>query len=173
MKKKKMMIISAIALVVVAAVVLLFVGLRNRNCKYEELGTLKYVKFSNESGEYELVKEEECWYWKDRKDLLLEEVSIEALMALSQKELGLEKLEEKGSFKKYGLDDTEYSLTLQDSNGKKVTMYIGDMMGDDSYFVRVGNEKAIYRGSLKVMDVIDSLAAERNVSEQMEFIGEQ
>lgn len=170
MNKKKGILISIAILIVVAIGAIIFFVFRNSNLEYQDLGKIRSIKYTVGKEEYELVKEEECWYWEDRKDLSVDEDFIETQAKIARKELEIIKEEEKGSFKKYGLDDTEYSLTLKDSKGRKYEIHIGNMVSEDTYFVRIGNEKSIYTASWKIMEVIDSLAAQRLQSEQMEVV---
>lgn len=170
--KKKGYMIGGIILAVVVIGLLVFFGVRNKNCKYQDLGKIQSMKYFDGKQELELVKEDEQWYWEDRKDLLLDNNFVEMQAKIAGKKLGIQKTEDKGSLKKYGLKDTTYSLTLKDSKGRTITIHIGDMLSEDTYFVKVGNEKSVYTASWQIMEVINSLMAQRTNSEDMIYIGE-
>lgn len=173
MKNKKKLIIIIVSIVVLlAAGALLFLGLRNRNVKYSDLGKITYMKYSVNGEEYEVVKKDDVWYWKDREDLFIENVSIDMISKTARKELRIEEAQTNESLKKLGLKDPEYSLTLKDSKGRKITFHVGKQVSVDTYFVQNGSDKKVYTASEQIMGVIDSLMAMRSVSEQMEVVGQ-
>ncbi len=172
MNKKKRILIAIITLAVVVIGTILFFVFRNKNYEYKDLGEIRSMKYFDGKQEFELVKEDDSWYWEDRKDLLLDNNFVEMQAKIARKELGIQKTEDKGSLKEYGLDDTTYSLTLKDSKGRTITIHIGHMLSEDTYFVKVGNEKSVYTASWQIMEVINSLMAQRTNSEDMIYIGE-
>ena len=172
MNKKKRILIAIITLAVVVIGTILFFVFRNKNYEYKDLGKIRSMKYFDGKQELELVKEDEQWYWEDRKDLLLDNNFVEMQAKIARKELGIQKTEDKGSLKEYGLEDTTYSLTLKDSKGRTITIHIGHMLSEDTYFVKVGNEKSVYTASWQIMEVINSLMAQRTNSEDMIYIGE-
>ena len=122
--------------------------------------------------EYEVVKKDDVWYWKDREDLFIENISIDLISKTARKELRIEEAQTNDSLKKLGLKDPEYSLTLKDSKGRMMTFYVGKQISDNTYFVQNGSNKKVYTASEQIMGVIDSLMAMRSVSEQMEVVGQ-
>lgn len=172
MKNKKLMIIIVAAIVLVTGILLVWSWKLN-HAKYGELGKITYMKYSVDGDEYELVKKGKKWYWKDREDLLVENKTMDALAKVARKELGISEIETSESLKKLGLKDPIYSLVLKESKGRKVTLHVGKAMTEDTYFVQMGSNKKVYTASFQIMQLIDSLAAERAVSEQMELVGEE
>lgn len=172
MKNKKLLIAIVAAVLLVAGILLVWIWKLN-NAQYKDLGKITYMKYSVDGDEYELVKKGKKWYWKDREDLLVENKTIDALAKVARKELGISEIETSESLKKLGLKNPTYSLVLKDSKGRKVTLHVGKAMTEDTYFVQTGSNKKVYTASFQIMQLIDSLAAERSVSEQMEFVGEK
>ena len=93
MNKKKGILISIAILIVVAIGAIIFFVFRNSNLEYQDLGKIRSIKYTVEKEEYELVKEEECWYWEDRKDLSVDEDFIESQAKIARKELEIIKEE--------------------------------------------------------------------------------
>ena len=147
--------------------VIVFLVFGNRNCEYQDLGEIRSMKYTAEKEEYELIKKDDSWYWEDREDLLLDNNFVEIQAGIARKELQIQKTEDKKALSEYGLEETKYSLTLKDTKGRTITIHIGYMLSEDTYFVKVGNEKSVYTASHKIMEVIDNLMVQRTNSEDM------
>lgn len=134
--------------------------------KYKGLEKIEYIKYSNGEEEDVLIKKDGAWIWKEDPELKVDQEYVAAQVSSISNYLKIEKLEEKGKLKSFGLKDSEISMTLKDSRGRKITIFLGDMYTEDSYYAQIGNSNNIYVVSGEVMSVIDNLVAQKVVAQE-------
>lgn len=134
--------------------------------KYKGLEKIEYIKYSNGEEEDVLIKKDGAWIWKEDPELKVDQEYVAAQVSSISNYLKIEKLEENGKLKSFGLKDSEISMTLKDSRGRKITIFLGDMYTEDSYYAQIGNSNNIYVVSGEVMSVIDNLVAQKVVAQE-------
>lgn len=174
MKKKKIILIGAIvvALIVIAGIIFLIAG-KGKNSeqavfeKYTGLKEIVSVDFLYGGEEATLVQKDGTWQWDEEPDLVLDQESASAQVETLKQSLAMEKLEE-DDLKACGLEEPEISITIKDKSGRKMTFYIGTLFDVNNYYATIDGGDDIYMISGQAVEVIDSLSAQKIVSEQMD-----
>ena len=175
-KQKKLIIVGSIVLAavfVIGAIVLLAAKYGKKagaaaKQEYSRDEEIVGIRFSFWGEKNSLVKKKDGWQWEDQPELGLDQDAVSKELEELGKTLQIDKYADSGKLSDYGLKDSKNSLTLQYKNGKETTFLVGALCGATNYYVLINGEPEIYEVSSELMELIDSLAAQRDIGEQMD-----
>lgn len=175
-KQKKLIIIGSIVLAVILIVGTIVLLVKKSGKKtdapvkqaYSRNEEIVGIRFSFWGEENSLVKKRDGWQWEDQPKLGLDQDAISAELEDLGKTLQIDKYADSGELSAYGLKDSQNSLTLKYKNGKETTFVVGGLCGVTNYYASINGEATVYEVSSELMELIDSLAAQRDIGEQMD-----
>lgn len=180
MKKKQILILAS----VLAALAVVYGALSFANKKAEEeekaqeesqvvqvTDLEEIVSFSYEAPEQEALhfeKKEDDWVCTDDEKLELEQTYPNEIANAFSSLTASRKMEEIDAMEDYGLAEPAYTVTLRPKDGKEVTFYIGDAVGEE-YYLQVKGEDAVYTVASSVAGTLGhSLEDMKKVEEDAE-----
>lgn len=174
-KQKRLILIGGIVLAVLLIIGLIFLLVKKPSNKEKESIKQEYsrseevvgIRFTFASEEHSLVKKNKKWQWEDQPNLGIDSGAIKKELKDLASNLQLDKYADSGKLSEYGLKDSTSSLTLEYKNGKETTFVVGGICGVNNYYVSINGEPEIYEASYELMELIDSLAAQRDIGEDM------
>lgn len=175
-KQKKLIIIGSIVLAVVLIIGTTVLLVKKFSKKtdapvkqsYDRSEEIVGIRFSFWGEENSLVKKKDGWQWEDQPELGIDQDAISAEVKDLAQTLQIDKYADSGELSEYGLKNSQNSLTLKYKNGKETTFVVGALCGATNYYASINGESEIYEVSSELMELIDSLAAQRDIGEQMD-----
>ena len=163
MKKNKSLIILLGILAVLVCVYFVAVQIQKKNAEKEtgesgisvlELSELTSIEYSSKSGSMAFVKEDGVWYSTDDKEFPLKQSELESIESAFRNVQAVRELKDGDTLADYGLEDSEYVILVEDSDGNSHTLFIGDAAGED-YYMTLDDKEKIYTVESSMVDVMN------------------
>lgn len=107
------------------------------------------VSYHTESNEFTFQKENDIWVYQQDADFPLAQNYPEQIVSTFGKLEALRELKDGDDLEAYGLTEPEYTVKLEDADGKETNLSIGNAV-DDAYYLLNENTEKIYTVSSSV-----------------------
>lgn len=108
-----------------------------------DFDSLVSLEYTNGETTMSFVKEDGVWKVSDNTEITLDSDAVETIAnALSQIE-AVRVLEGADELSSYGLDESAYTITMEDESGVTMTLYIGDAV-EENYYATTNDKVVVY-----------------------------
>lgn len=159
MKKYRTMIIFLLIFVVLFGLYFLMKHMNKIQAEEEqgetimvtELGELASMEYTDGETTLSFVKEEDAWRLSGDDTINLDNDAVETIADTLRQISAVRVLNGADELSSYGLEESAYTISLTTESGTEVTLYIGDVTGEN-YYATIGDKVVVY--------VIDSSAVD-------------
>ena len=120
-----------------------------------DLEDVNFVEYSN--GEKTITMEllDGAWFYKDDSETWINQTTIALMVKTAAQMAYNEEVKDVKALADYGLEKPIYSIKMENEDGFIVTLYIGNMEGEEECYVTTDDKKVVYKVSSAIVGTLE------------------
>ena len=120
-----------------------------------DFNNVVYIQFTDNETTITLKNISDAWFVNGDTSLFARQNDVNALVKAASQMEAIEEIKNVASLEEYGLENPVYTIILKDELEKTVTLYIGNVVGEEECYVTVGDKDKVYKVSKAIIDMLE------------------